>query len=80
MKENAVEHLKSRKWQKFLMAVPLNKPSGYHIDNANDIQVLRVRASQLSNADKCDRTFNVTVDYETKVVTVTAKLKNDGCD
>lgn len=61
------------------MAVPLNKPSGYHVENANDMYTLRVRASQLSTSADCDRTFSVTIDYDTRVVTVTAKLKDDGC-
>lgn len=78
MKENAVELLKDRKWKAFLMAVPLGKPKGYHVENANDMYTLRVRASQLSSSEDCDRTFSITLDYDTKVVTVTAKLKADG--
>lgn len=77
MKENAVEHLKARRWKEFLMAVPLDKPKGYHVENANDIYILRVRASQLSNAKECDRTFSITTDFDTRIVTVTSKLKDN---
>ena len=73
------EWLKKRKWKEFLMSVPLGKPTGYGVENANDMYTIRVRASQLSNSQDCDRTFSVTIDYDTRIVTVTAKLKNDGC-
>lgn len=67
--------LKKRKWKEFLMSVPLDKPMGYSVENANDMYTLRVRASQLSNSEDCDRSFSVTIDYDTRVVTITAKLK-----
>ena len=71
--------LKQRKWKEFLMSIPLGKPMGYSVENANDMYTLRVRASQLSTSADCDRTFSVTIDYDTRVVTVTAILKDDGC-
>jgi len=76
MKESAADLIKSRKWKDFLMAVPLNKPSGYYVANANDLYTLRVRASQLSKSDDCDRTFSITADLETKIITVTARQKD----
>lgn len=71
--------LKKRKWKEFLLSVPLDKPMGYQVENANDLYIIRVRASQLSTSSDCDRVFSVTTDYETRIITVTAKLKNDGC-
>lgn len=76
--KNPSDLLKQRKWKEFLMSVPVGKPTGYNVENANDMYTLRVRASQLSSSEDCDRTFSVTIDYDTKVVTVTAKLKADG--
>ena len=70
--------LKKRKWKEFLLSVPLDKPMGYQVENANDLYIIRVRASQLSTSSDCDRVFSVTTDYETRIITVTAKLKNDG--
>ena len=78
-KTNPSDLLKQRKWKEFLMAIPIGKPMGYGIENANDIYTLRVRASQLAKSEDCDRTFSVTTDYDNKIVTVTAKLKDDGC-
>ena len=76
--KTAEEWLRDGKWTGFLMRVPLNKPKGYPCSNANDLQVIRVTASQLNNNPNCDRSFVVVVDYDTKVVTITATLKNDG--
>ncbi len=70
--------LKKRKWKEFLLSVPLDKPMGYQVENANDLYIIRVRASQLSTSSDCDRVFSVTTDYETRIITITAKLKNDG--
>lgn len=70
--------LKKRKWKEFLLSVPLDKPMGYQVENANDLYIIRVRASQLSTSSDCDRVFSVTTDYETRIITVTAKLKSDG--
>lgn len=76
--KTAMEWLAERKWTGFLMRLPLNKTKGYPCQNANDAMSIRATASQLSNNDACERKFSVVVDFETKVVTITASLKEDG--
>ncbi len=76
-KITAEEWLRQRKWKKFLMAVPLNKPKGYHLENSNDLMTLRVRATQLNKDTNCDRNFSVTIDFDTKVATITTTNKYD---
>ena len=67
--------LEKRKWKKFLLAIPLNKTKGYPFAAANDLNVVRVRAYQLNADTTCDRKFSVIVDFDTKVATITATLK-----
>lgn len=67
--------LSERKWTGFLMRVPLNKSKGYPCENANDLMSIRATASMLTQNPECDRKFSVAVDFETKVVTITATLK-----
>ena len=57
------------------MAIPLTKAKGYLLENANDLSIIRVRAAQLNADTNCDRKFSVTLDYNTKVATITATLK-----
>ena len=75
-KISAEEWLERRKWKNFLMNIPLNKPKGYHFVNSNDLAVIRVRAAQLNKDKYCERKFSVTIDYDTKVATITATLKD----
>ena len=76
--KTAMEWLAERKWTGFLMRLPLNKTKGYPCQNANDAMSIRATASALSNNRDCDRKFSVIVDFDTKVVTVTATLKDNG--
>lgn len=76
--KTAMEWLAERKWTGFLMRLPLNKSKGYPCQNANDAMSIRATASMLTNNPECDRKFSVVVDFDTKVVTVTASLKEDG--
>lgn len=78
--KTAMEWLAERKWTGFLMRIPLDKPKGYPCQNANDAMAIRTTASMLNKNKDCDRKFSVVVDFETKIVTVNATLKNDGCD
>lgn len=78
--KTAMEWLAERKWTGFLMRLPLNKTKGYPCQNANDAMSIRATASALSNNPDCDRRFSVIVDFDTKVVTVTATLKGNGND
>lgn len=73
----AEEFLLQRKWKKFLMAIPLNKPKGYPIADGNDLATVRVRAYQLNKDTECHRKFSVIIDYNTKVATITATLKGN---
>ena len=74
--KTAMEWLELRKWTGFLMRIPLDKTKGYPCKNANDAMSIRATASMLNNNDECDRKFKVVVDFETKIVTVTATKKN----
>lgn len=78
--KTAMEWLTERKWTGFLMRLPLNKTKGYPCQNANDAMSIRATASALSNNPDCNRKFSVIVDFDTKVVTVTATLKDNGND
>ena len=74
-KPRADDFLKSRKWKAFLMAIPTGKPKGYPFQNANDLNTIRVRATQLNTDPDCPRKFNVTIDFDDKVATITANDK-----
>ena len=69
------ELLKKRKWKNFLLALPLNKSKGYPFESANDLNTIRVRATQLNKDVACERKFSVTIDFDTKVATITATQK-----
>lgn len=73
--KTAMEWLADRKWTGFLMCIPLDKPKGYPCKNANDASSIRSTASMLNNNNDCDRRFKVDVDYDTKIVTITATKK-----
>lgn len=73
--KTAMEWLAERKWTGFLMRIPLDKTKGYPCQNANDASSIRSTASMLNNDADCDRRFKVVVDFDTKIVTVTATKK-----
>ena len=73
--KTAQEWLSQGKWTAFLLQVPLDKAKGYLCNSANDIDKIKVTASTLSKREDCDRRFSITPDFDTRVVTVTAKLK-----
>lgn len=76
-KLTAEEWLERKKWKNFLMNIPLNKAKGYLFNNSNDLAVIRVRATQLNKDNSCERKFSVTIDFDTKVATITANLKDN---
>lgn len=69
------ELLQKRKWKKFLLAIPLNKPKGYSFLDANDMNTIRVRATQLNKDTSCERKFSVSLNLDTKIATITASNK-----
>jgi len=71
----AEDFLQKRAWKRFLMALPLGKTKGYPFQSANDLNTIRVRATQLNGDEACDRKFSVIVDFDTKVATITAFKK-----
>ena len=73
--KTAMEWFAGRRWKAFLMRIPLNKAKGYRCENANDTMSIRATASMLNNNEACDRRFKVDVDFETKIVTITATKK-----
>lgn len=75
--KTAMEWLSERKWTGFLMRIPLDKTKGYPCQNANDAMAIRTTASMMNNNKECERKFSVVVDFDTKIVTVTASLKQD---
>jgi len=74
-RKTAMEWLSEGKWTGFLMRIPINKTKGYPCRNANDAMSIRSTASQLNNDPECDRKFSVVVDFDTKIITVTASEK-----
>ena len=71
-KLTAEDYLNQRNWKKFLLAIPLDKPKGYLFQDANDLNIIKVRASQLNADPTLDRIFSVKPDFNTKVATITA--------
>lgn len=74
---NAMEHLANKRWGKFLMSVPPGAPRGYILEDKSVMQIIRIRASQLSKDETCDRSFIISYTEETKVLTVTVTLKKN---
>lgn len=74
---DAVKYLADKKWGKFLMSVPVGTARGYVLEDKSLVQIIRIRASQLSKDPECDRTFLISYTAETKVITVTATLKEN---
>lgn len=71
----AEDYLQKRAWKKFLMSLPIGKTKGYPFQSANDLTTIRVRAAQLNKTEDCDRRFAVSIDFDTKVATITANNK-----
>lgn len=74
--KTAKEWLAEKKWTGFLMCVPIGNAKGYLCENANELNCIRSTAAIMNNDPDCDRRFYVSADFETKVVTVQASLKN----
>ena len=75
--KTAIEWLSLGKWTGFLMRIPIDREMSYQCKDANDLYSIRVRASQLSKSEKCDRSFEVKLDFDEKLVVVTAKQKTN---
>ncbi len=75
--KTAKEWLALRKWKAFLLSVPLDKSIGYPCEDSNSLMSIRVTASILNKDPECDRSFKITADFDTKVVTVTATNKTE---
>ena len=74
--KTAKEWLSEGKWTGFLMRVPIGDPKGYLCGNANDLNCIRSTAAILNSDPDCERRFYVSADFDTKVVTVQASLKD----
>lgn len=75
VRQKAEDYLKKREWKKFLLALPVEKPRGYPFQSANDLNTIRVRATQLNTDAECNRKFSVAINFDTKVATITATNK-----
>ena len=64
---------KERKWKLAFAGMPLNIPKAIQLESANDLNIIRVRASEFSK--ESDRTVSVSADYDLKQAIVTVKLK-----
>ena len=73
--KTAKEWFDEGRWTAFLMSIPLGKAKGYPCEDANKLMSIRVTASTLNNNPDCDRSFKVTADFDTKVITITATKK-----
>lgn len=69
------DYLNKRAWKRFLMSLPVGKAKGYPFESANDLNTIRVRAAQLNKDETCEKKFSVTIDFDTKVATITASNK-----
>lgn len=69
------DYLTKRAWKKFLMSLPIGKTKGYPFQSANDLNTIRVRATQLNSDDDCPKKFSVAIDFDTKIATITTSNK-----
>ena len=76
--KTAKEWLAEGKWTAFLMQVPLGGAKPYMVGDANDLNCIRTTAAILNKNPECDRMFSLGVDFDTKVISVTATLKENG--
>lgn len=67
------ELFRARKWKLALDAMPLNMPKAVPVENANDLLILRARASDFSRSG--NKKVSVSLDFDEKqaIVTVTKK-------
>ena len=76
MEKNYIELFKDRKWYEAFDAVPLNKTKIIELD-PKDFVIIRVRASDYNSKNEAKQ-ISITIDYETHLVAITAKRKEDG--
>jgi len=67
--ETAEKWLAAKKWTKFLRAVPVGKPFGFHFEDANEMPRIRVTAAYLMKNEP-ERRYAVSIDYNSKVVII----------
>jgi hypothetical protein len=63
------------KWTGYLMTLPIGKTDGRVCYTVRDLLSLRATATMLTKKPECERAFDVNVDIEKKIVTVTPSLK-----
>ncbi len=63
------------KWTGYLMTLPIGKTDGRVCDTVRDILSLRATATMLTKKQECDREFDVRIDLEKRIVTVTPSIK-----
>ena len=73
MKQNYIDLFAERKWKAAFAAMPLNIPKAITVGSANDLNIVRVRASEFSR--ETDKSVSVSVDYDLKQAIVTVKKK-----
>jgi len=62
------------KWTEFLNALPLDKPKGYLFPSSKAMDSCKSVAYRMNVTD-AERSFKVSMDYRSRIMTITASLK-----
>lgn len=72
------ELLNERKWRKALRSIPADgRAFPFRINDANDINIVKVNAAQLNNKPGEVRRYTVVADYATSIVSIKVTNKDD---
>lgn len=63
------------KWTGYLMTLPVGKTDGRVCKTVRDILSLRATATMLTKNQDCDREFDVRMDVNKRIITITPLLK-----
>ena len=68
--------LEQRKWTKFLESVPFDGVGHpYCVKERSDLNIIRVRASQISTKSNSEKRYSVSINYDYSIVSVTVNSK-----
>lgn len=73
MKNEYIDLFKERKWKEALGAMPLNIPKVITVESANDLNILRVRATDFGKEN--NRKVSVSLNYDKKQAIVTVRKR-----
>jgi len=73
MKQDYIDLFAERKWKAAFAAMPLNIPKAITVGSANDLNIIRSRASEYNKEG--DRSVSVSVDFDAKQAIITVRRK-----